>query len=269
MIHALLLVLAVQDITPRGRVTIGEEKIDADLHLTREARAKAFEPYVKRKKVEPFVVCYPRDRYQYFHTEGVQSIFDVVFIARDETVADVRRLTGDNVKGVTSDKEAAYALFLHAGTADKLKVKAGQKVTLSEHITKATIEDLIELKIRDGLVLHIEIMAKQKERNRGYMYRKKISDGEGMIFCYNKEAYYGFWMKDTEAPLSAAFITGAGKIVEHVALMEPKTAEVHATKTRALYGLEVPAGWFEKNKVKVGDTIEIPDAVKNTKADPY
>lgn len=261
---AALLLLAAQ-----GRVTLGAEPIDAAVVNTREARAKAFEPYIKHAKVEPFVVCYPRDRYQYFHTEGIDTGFDVVFITVGGEVADVRRLAAGSAKGVTSEKEAAHALFLAPGTIDRLKVKAGQKATLSDEIATGKHEDLVEMKIRDGLVLHIEIAAKKEERNRGYMYRRKISDGEGMIFCYDKEAFYGFWMKNTEAPLSAAFVKGDGTIVDHVALMEPKTTETHATKTRALYGLEVPKGWFAKNKVKIGDKVEIPDAVKNAKADPY
>jgi uncharacterized membrane protein (UPF0127 family) len=46
--------------------------------------------------------------------------------------------------------------------------------------------------------------------------------------------------------------------------MEPLTLTSHYSRLPAMYALEMPLGWFERNNVREGDTIGIPESVKAT-----
>ena len=62
------------------------------------------------------------------------------------------------------------------------------------------------------VALSAEIARTPEQRNHGFMERKNIPDGTGMIFIFEKDQILSFWMKNTPHPLSIAFIDSHGKI---------------------------------------------------------
>ena len=57
-----------------------------------------------------------------------------------------------------------------------------------------------------------EIAEKPEDRNHGFMERKNIPDGTGMLFIFDRDQLLSFWMKNTPHPLSIAYIDSKGKI---------------------------------------------------------
>jgi hypothetical protein len=100
----------------------------------------------------------------------------------------------------------------------------------------------------------VEVAKTPEERTRGLMGRKHLGKDEGMLFIFEKEDYHGFWMKDTQIPLSIAFIDKEGRIVR-ITDMKPLTLETHNPPQPILYALEMKKGWFSANGLKVGDTL--------------
>lgn len=99
-----------------------------------------------------------------------------------------------------------------------------------------------------------EVAATDKTREVGMMLRTKMGKDEGMLFVFDKPAYYGMWMKNTLIPLSVAFMDDKGVIVS-IHEMLPQTETNHQAAGPARYGLEMNAGWFAAHHVKAGDTI--------------
>lgn len=100
-----------------------------------------------------------------------------------------------------------------------------------------------------------ELAIKADERNYGFMNRKNIPDGTGMLFVFEKDQVLSFWMKNTPHPLSIAYIDSAGTIAD-ILDMTP-FSETSITSSRSVrYALEVPQGWFKKNGVGVGDKVK-------------
>mgnify|MGYP001586407314 FL=1 len=62
-------------------------------------------------------------------------------------------------------------------------------------------------------------------------------------------------MKNTYIPLSIAFISGEGKIVD-IQDMEPLSEALHYPSALYHYALEVNQGWFQKYGIKVGDVVK-------------
>jgi len=123
---------------------------------------------------------------------------------------------------------------------------------------KLTVQELpIE---RDGIeivVVKAEIAQTQEERNRGLMFRKTLPDGEGMFFVFEKDEVLSFWMKNTVVPLSIAFITSDGRIVDIKDMYPNDENTVHSSRS-VRYALEVPQGWFSRAGVQNGDVVKIP-----------
>lgn len=111
----------------------------------------------------------------------------------------------------------------------------------------------------DGSTVEVvaEIAKKAEDRNHGYMERKVIPDGTGMIFVFEKDQILSFWMKNTPHPLSIAYIDSKGKI-RNIYDMTPFSLSSIVSTISVRYALEVPQGWYEKNNVKEGDYITLP-----------
>jgi uncharacterized membrane protein (UPF0127 family) len=107
----------------------------------------------------------------------------------------------------------------------------------------------------------VEVARTKEEMSIGLMYRKSMGDYEGMIFVYTDYVRNAFWMKNTEIPLSIAFITRQGKIVD-IKDMKPFSESPVSPLLSYVYALELNQGAFEKAGVKAGDTIQIPAAIQ-------
>ena len=111
---------------------------------------------------------------------------------------------------------------------------------------------------QDGtyITCNCELAIKPEERNFGFMQRKNIPDGTGMIFIFEKEQILSFWMKNTPHPLSIAFIDSRGKI-RNIYDMKPFSLASTQSTVSCRYALEVPQGWFKKNNIQTGDVIKL------------
>ena len=102
----------------------------------------------------------------------------------------------------------------------------------------------------------VEIAETENERAQGLMHRKKLPDGEGMLFVFDRDQQLSFWMKNTFIPLSIAFITSDGRITE-IRNMQPRDLTSIQSSRSVRYALEVPQGWFSRAGVNVGDVVRI------------
>ncbi|MCR4578910.1 MAG: DUF192 domain-containing protein [Treponema sp.] len=119
-------------------------------------------------------------------------------------------------------------------------------------------EKSLTIKTSNGKEIEVlaEIAKKPEDRTKGYMERKKIPEGTGMIFIFEQDQILSFWMKNTPHPLSIAYIDSTGKIRDIFDMKPYSLAPVLSTSS-VRYALEVPQGWFKKNGIAVGDTIEL------------
>ncbi len=102
-----------------------------------------------------------------------------------------------------------------------------------------------------------EIAIKPEDRNHGFMERKTIPDGTGMLFIFERDQLLSFWMKNTPHPLSIAYIDSKGKI-RNIFDMNPYSTDSIISTVSVRYALEVPQGWYKKNGITEGDTVVLP-----------
>ena len=103
----------------------------------------------------------------------------------------------------------------------------------------------------------VELARSARELTKGYMGRKNIPEGTGMLFIFKKDEKLSFWMKNTPTALSIAFISSTGEIRE-IRDMTPFSLASVESSYSVRYALEVPQGWFAKKNIKPGSTIQLP-----------
>jgi uncharacterized membrane protein (UPF0127 family) len=137
------------------------------------------------------------------------------------------------------------AIFLFIVSLEVLSVRA---CPIELPSTRVTIK---------GRHLTVEVAATPYARSCGLAHRSSMPENEGMLFVYPKPGLLSFWMKDTEIPLSIAFIDDAGRIIS-IQKMDPlQQTERYNSPRPARYALEVNQSWFEKQGIGIGDIAEL------------
>ena len=107
-----------------------------------------------------------------------------------------------------------------------------------------------------SLVIEVELADTPQRRRRGLMFREPLPDGAGMLFLFPADWSRGFWMRNTRAPLSIAFIGADGRIQE-IRDLQPLDETIVRPADAYRWALEVNQGWFARNDVAVGDRVRL------------
>ncbi len=109
----------------------------------------------------------------------------------------------------------------------------------------------------DGRVITAEVARTEAERERGLMGRTRLGSAEGMIFIFDRDEHLEFWMKNTPLPLSIAFLSAEGKILE-IRDMQPFDLRIIRSKFSSRYALEMAQGAFQRLGIAEGDVVTFP-----------
>ena len=106
------------------------------------------------------------------------------------------------------------------------------------------------------ITINTELAKTEAEQSYGFMNRKNIPEGTGMLFIFTEDKIASFWMKNTPTPLSIAYIDYSGRIKD-IFDMTPFSLSPVVSTGYVRYALEVPQGWFSKVGITVGDYLDL------------
>ena len=89
---------------------------------------------------------------------------------------------------------------------------------------------------------NVEIADTDISRSKGFMWRKNIPNGTGMLFVWQNEAHRNFWMKNTPTSLDIIFFDKEGTFVNVVRNTKPFSLENINSIRPSKYVLELAAG---------------------------
>lgn len=105
-------------------------------------------------------------------------------------------------------------------------------------------------------VIPLIISDTKEARDRGLSGLKSLDSTKGMLFVFDKPDFYSFWMKDMNFPIDIVWMDHEFTILEIQKNISPNTyPKVFRSPQKALYVLEVNAGFADKLKMKVGDSF--------------
>jgi len=106
----------------------------------------------------------------------------------------------------------------------------------------------------------VKLAMTEAQREKGLMSVDSLDEGEGMLFIFEKEAIYPFWMKNTLIPLDIIWIDSSSEVVFISQNVEPCKNLICPSvipSAGAKYVLEINAGLCEKIGIKIGDKLRM------------
>lgn len=109
-----------------------------------------------------------------------------------------------------------------------------------------------------------EVAISATERSLGLMYRTSLPPYNGMLFVFQEDSQYGFWMKNCEISLDMIFIDKDKRIVDIIPNV-PTCKSIDPTqqncpgyipKNHYRYVLEVNAGSTATNNIVIGQEVQ-------------
>lgn len=107
-----------------------------------------------------------------------------------------------------------------------------------------------------GETIRVEVADTPAEREKGLSGRQGLGKNEGLLFVFEEEGYYGFWMKDMLFPIDILWIGSDGSIVYIVESATPESYPLAYVPPRASrYVLELPADWVRTHSLSTGERV--------------
>lgn len=103
--------------------------------------------------------------------------------------------------------------------------------------------------------LEAEVARSPRQLQTGMMFRNELPDHQAMLFVFPTPRQVGFWMKNVDIPLSAAYINTQGVIQEIVRLDPQDTNTVKSATENIQFVLETSQGWFDRHQVSTGAVL--------------
>ena len=107
--------------------------------------------------------------------------------------------------------------------------------------------------------INVEIADNFEERAKGLMFRDRLPENVGMLFIFENEGNYPFWMMNMRFNLDMIWIGSDGNVVYIAKDVPPCSAscKVIDPNSDARYVLEVDAGFADRYGIIEGSTLRI------------
>jgi len=105
----------------------------------------------------------------------------------------------------------------------------------------------------------VELAKTIQERTQGLMFRKKLDLDKGMLFIFENEGEYSFWMKNTLINLDIIWIDKNKEVVFISKNTQPCSSDfcfIINSNKKALYVLELNGGTIDKFGLNIGDKVD-------------
>ncbi len=104
----------------------------------------------------------------------------------------------------------------------------------------------------------VELAETAEDRSEGLMNRASLDKNRGMLFIFEKEEVYPFWMKNTLIPLDIVWLDNDGRVVYISKDNQPcdqYNCFMINPGVKARYVLEINAGLCDEMGLKIGEKL--------------
>jgi len=131
------------------------------------------------------------------------------------------------------------------------------------------LKESAPIKIKVGVTpLEVEVASDKDSIEKGLMHRDELGPDSGMLFMFPEPEEKSFWMKNTNIPLSIAYVGADNKIL-NIEDMEPHDTTGVKSKGKAKCAIEANKGWFDSKGVKAGDYVNLPTEELEEQTEPF
>jgi uncharacterized protein len=108
------------------------------------------------------------------------------------------------------------------------------------------------------ILLNVEIAATPADQERGLSYRDSMDADHGMLFIFQQEGTWRFWMKDMRFSLDIIWFDSQRRAVfieQNLPPCTPQNCPMFTPPVNAMYVLEVNAAFIQAHNVSLGDSF--------------
>jgi uncharacterized membrane protein (UPF0127 family) len=112
--------------------------------------------------------------------------------------------------------------------------------------------------IIDGVIVSVDLATTPAQQQRGLSGRSSMAQDHGMLFIFQTEDYWSFWMYEMNFPLDMIWFNANRQAVffeQNLPPCNPTACPVFTPTAKALYVLEVNAGFIAEHRISLGDTF--------------
>jgi len=109
-----------------------------------------------------------------------------------------------------------------------------------------------------NVLLTVEIAKTAAAQQKGLSGRPSLASDRGMLFVFDHEDYWGFWMIDMKFPLDIIWFNSTRQVVfieQNLPPCTPQNCPVFTPNVKAMYVLEVNAGFVPANQITFGTSF--------------
>ena len=113
-----------------------------------------------------------------------------------------------------------------------------------------------------GVILTVEIAATPADQQKGLSDRDSMALSHGMLFVFNSEGMWGFWMKGMRFSLDIIWFDSQKRAVfieQDLPPCSPQNCPIYAPPVNAMFVLEVNAGFVKAHNIAIGDAFNYLD----------
>jgi len=133
------------------------------------------------------------------------------------------------------------------------------KITAVRYLITYTVNKKQSVFLRDVPVL-VTPVDTPEDRQKGLSGVSALPQNEGMLFIFDEEGRYGFWMKDTLLALDIIWINNNQEIVHIEKNVRPESyPATYYSPVPARFVVEVNAFFTSTFNINVGDKVSIPE----------
>lgn len=104
-------------------------------------------------------------------------------------------------------------------------------------------------------VINLEIASEEEKRRKGLSNRDSMCSNCGMLFLFEKEGDYFFWMKDMRFPIDIIWLRN-NEVVYIAQNVSHQSKGVYSAKEKADKVLELNANDVSRCSIKIGDKLK-------------
>lgn len=256
-----------------GTVSVGSATFRTTILRTYDERRRGLLEFGGFERGEALLIAHARDRFQHYWFDIAKfkdNLFDVAFLDGARVITELAALQ-PSAEGVTSRQECRYALFTKSGELARAGARVGDPVRFDSTVSALPVEDDPVVEI-DGKKIHVELAVTNEQRSRGYMYRHRISRGEGILFVFPEPEALSFWMGYCPSPLSVAWIDRDLTLLKlddmnvYPSWDHPPAAPKTWSPPKPVpYALEMRLGGFRELGIKEGSKVRLPPELSRYK----
>jgi uncharacterized membrane protein (UPF0127 family) len=109
-----------------------------------------------------------------------------------------------------------------------------------------------------GVLLTVELAETPSAQEKGLSDRQYLPNDHGMLFVFDHEDNWGFWMVDMKFSLDIIWFNSNRQAVfveQNLSPCTPQSCPVYTPDTKATYVLEVNAGFASAHHITLGTTF--------------